>query len=170
MATALTPRRRLLIQADCLAGDVTGDCVHVTADRVSGRYQVEVVDPAAPTDLPSHGIIIRKMTSTRCTVQVAGIMDGIYTGLTPDVVTWVDAAGRLTQTEADGFQVMGIALASDVVLLFPNLGGALPSATSIGQVLFSLDGSTFTAEQPVVADVEDDGGWVTEGDLLVVVG
>jgi len=45
-------------------------------------------------------------------------------------------------------------------------GGTIP-ATQVGQVLFSVDGSTFTAELPVTAD----GGWlVSDQGVLIVHG
>ena len=45
--------------------------------------------------------------------------------------------------------------------------GNMPAATSVGQVLYSVDGSAFTPEQPLTADT---GGWISndEGLLLVM--
>lgn len=47
----------------------------------------------------------------------------------------------------------------------PRAGGALPSASSIGQVLLSIDGSSFTTQTPLVGD-----GWLanSDGRMLVV--
>ncbi len=39
-------------------------------------------------------------------------------------------------------------------------GGSLPSATAVGQVLFSEDGSTFTVEDPVTSC----NGWLVNED------
>jgi len=43
-------------------------------------------------------------------------------------------------------------------------GGGVP-ATSIGQVLFSTNGSTFTAEQPLTASA----GWLVNGNGILLV-
>ncbi len=43
--------------------------------------------------------------------------------------------------------------------------GALPPATSTGQVLYSADGSTFTAEVPITAG----SGWLVNGDGILLV-
>lgn len=44
----------------------------------------------------------------------------------------------------------------------------LPSPNSIGQVLFSVDGSQFTAQQPLTLD---EGGWTSNNvGLMLVVG
>lgn len=57
---------------------------------------------------------------------------------------------------------------SDVTLtqLLATGGGALPPATQIGQVLFSVNGTTFTVEQPLT---EYGGGWLIndDGELIV---
>jgi hypothetical protein len=48
----------------------------------------------------------------------------------------------------------------------PRSGGSLPSATELGQVLVSLDGSTFEIASPLVSDL---GGMLTNGDGHMVV-
>jgi hypothetical protein len=40
------------------------------------------------------------------------------------------------------------------------------SATQVGQVLFSVDGSTFTKEMPLTSDY---GGWISNDDGIMVV-
>ena len=49
------------------------------------------------------------------------------------------------------------------VITLPG-GGSIP-ATQVGQVLFSVDGSTFTAETPVTAD----GGWLVNAHGIQIV-
>ncbi len=45
--------------------------------------------------------------------------------------------------------------------------GGLPTATSIGQVLYSIDGATFTAQQPLT----NSSGWmVSDAGILIVTG
>lgn len=48
----------------------------------------------------------------------------------------------------------------------PRSGGSFPSATEVGQFLFSYNGSTFEIVKPVVAD---DGFIVTDDDGHIVV-
>lgn len=61
----------------------------------------------------------------------------------------------------DTGEIIGLALPRDV-----GVGAGLPPATDVGQVLFSVDGSTFTVRQPITTEE----GWLVndEGHLLVV--
>lgn len=50
-------------------------------------------------------------------------------------------------------------------------GGNMPPATIVGQVLFSVDGLTFTAEQPLTAPDHGSAGWlVNDLGILLVTG
>ena len=51
----------------------------------------------------------------------------------------------------------------------PRNATSVAGATGVGQILFSLDGSTFVAQTPLASD---DGGWITntEGCLLIAEG
>lgn len=44
-------------------------------------------------------------------------------------------------------------------------GGALPAATQVGQVLFSIDGSSFTVELPVTNPF----GWIVNDEGILIV-
>lgn len=44
-------------------------------------------------------------------------------------------------------------------------GGDLPPATAVGQVLFSVDGSTFTVQQPLTSQQ----GWLVNNDGILLV-
>lgn len=118
-----------IVNANCLATDVVGDCIISTGDRISGFYQVTRIDPRVLSSGPSWGIIISKQTATDCVVQMFGVLDGVYTGLTVGKIQWVGLDGRLnddnsTVTALPAGQVfvqqMGLSIASDVVLLFPE--------------------------------------------------
>lgn len=58
--------------------------------------------------------------------------------------------------------------ANETLRIAATGGGALPAATDVGQVLFSLDGLTFEVAQPLTSDQ----GWLVndEGTLLVAGG
>lgn len=96
---AVNIRRRAQAEsvlADCQTADAVGDMVRVSADALGGIYQVTKVNiVTTPTELPL-GMIIAKLTSTRCVVQVGGEVVGIYTGLTPGRQLFIDAAGKLS--------------------------------------------------------------------------
>ena len=47
----------------------------------------------------------------------------------------------------------------------PRSSGSLPTATSVGQVLYSENGSIFTAEVPLTAG----SGWLVNGDGILLV-
>lgn len=50
-------------------------------------------------------------------------------------------------------------------------GGGLPPATGVGEVLFSADGVTFTAQTPLTAPDNGSAGWlVNDFGVLLVVG
>jgi len=73
-----------------------GDMVRISAAAVGGVYQVTKVDiVASPTELPL-GMVISKLTTTRCVVQVGGEVVGIYSGLIPGKQLFIDSAGKLS--------------------------------------------------------------------------
>ncbi len=118
-----------VIEADCLAGDIAGDCVYVTADKISGRFQVSKIDPRVLTAIPSVGIIQSKPTSTTCLVRLSGVLSGVYTGLTPGAQQFVALNGQLTESIASitplpnqrvMVQQIGVALASDTIAVLPQ--------------------------------------------------
>ena len=112
---------------DCICAntDIVGDCVRIDADKAGGLYQVEAVDIDVDND-PAIGIITAKSAPTFCTVQIFGILSGIYTGLTPGTTYLVGTDSQLTTTLAaptSGFrwvQQMGTALSSSELFLNPN--------------------------------------------------
>lgn len=128
------PRARRLfvekiVKANCLASDVAGDCVTFTADRVGALYQVTKADPRNISQGPSIGIIRSKEGPTVCIVQLLGVIDGLYTGLTIQVPLWVGTDGKLTQDVSSVVplpagrvfvQQMAVAMASDVIFFNPQ--------------------------------------------------
>lgn len=98
---AATARKRAIAQnvvADCVASDAVKDIVHISADAVGGTYQATSLDINSTVVQLALGVIIRKLTTTRCVVQVGGEVVGIYTGLTPGGPLFVDGFSRLTHT------------------------------------------------------------------------
>jgi hypothetical protein len=113
-----------LIQADCLATDVVGDVVRITADAVGGVFQVSKLDiTSVPIEL-GVGVIVAKATTTRCSVQIGGQVAGLYTGMTPGKMLFVGIDSRLTHSvptrPAIGVKSnyhAAMALSSDTLLL-----------------------------------------------------
>jgi hypothetical protein len=98
--------------------------VRISADEIAGTYQVAnlniIVDDH---DLP-FGMIVEKVTTTRCIVQESGEVRGVYSGLTPGKQLFVDLSSRLTQvvpsrpaTGIKWIHPVAQALSSEVVLL-----------------------------------------------------
>jgi hypothetical protein len=83
--------------ANCLFGDLVGDVVYITGPKVGNLYQVSRVDIDDPAKAVGKGVIIEKTSSTECTVRRAGIILGVYTGLTPDKALFVGTNGRLQE-------------------------------------------------------------------------
>lgn len=95
---AVTVRKRAqaeFVIADCLATNAVGDMVRVYADEVAGVYQVMDLDILSTDWHLPVGMITRKLSSTRCAVQVGGEVKGIYTGLTPGKPLFINTASRL---------------------------------------------------------------------------
>jgi hypothetical protein len=107
-----------------LDSDNIKDVVHISADAVGGFFQVEKLDIVDPLVQLALGVIIAKASTTRCTVQIQGLISGIYTGLTAGRPLFIGNDSRLTHTvptrPASGIRLLypaALALASDVLLL-----------------------------------------------------
>ena len=117
----------LVVSANCLAGDAVGNAVKVTGPPVGGLYQVSTVDVTDPSALLTAAVITSKDTPTTCTIQLTGIVSGVYVGLTVGRTYFVSLAGvpvLTPPTAAPGgiayVQPLGIALAADVLMLQPQ--------------------------------------------------
>ena len=123
-AHRLFPRR--VVSADCIASDLVGNCVHVTGDMSSGRYQVSTCDPTNFVKMPAIGVVLSKDTPTLCTVYLTGELEDLYTGLTVRKVVFVGLDGRLSEAPPDAgggpvfVQNMGSVIDSGRILLMPN--------------------------------------------------
>lgn len=115
------------VEANCQPSDSIGKCVYVTGPEVSGKYQVETVDPQDNSKIPSIGVIVAKSSGTDCTVRLFGKMSGTVSGLTPGKALFVGIGGSLSHSiPSPGatfayVQPMGVAVDSDEVLLQPSL-------------------------------------------------
>lgn len=126
---AVVSRRRPNLElAQCQVGDGVGATVYITGDRVGQYYQVSTTDPSVRGKMPAVGMIVEKMTDTTCVVQFGGNVEGVYSGLTPGELLFVEDTGGLDNempTPAGGtpryVQVVGASLAADVIKLEPNM-------------------------------------------------
>lgn len=85
------------IAAYCLATDVVGDVVYIVGPKIGNRYQVSRVDIDNPVKWLGIGIVIYKSGTTICVVQTNGLVQNVYTGLTPNANLFVDTNGRLRE-------------------------------------------------------------------------
>jgi hypothetical protein len=125
---AVTLRRitsQIEITADCPVGAVIGDMVFASSDRVGGIYQVDLCEIDSVNKRPI-GMVKTKSAPTRCIIQVQGLIEGIYTGLTVGrpLFLGVGVGARLVQISPGHpnsgkryHQIAGTALASDVISL-----------------------------------------------------
>ena len=127
---AATSRRRStdLLFADCDAVDVVGDVVRVIGDAVAGVYQSGKINLDDSAKHLVFGVVVQKLTSTRCVVQTSGEIRDVYTGLTPGKVLFVNMASRLSHTvpthPTSGTRVLlpaALALSSAALLLQPQV-------------------------------------------------
>ena len=117
-----------VIAAHCSSSDLVGDAVRVSGDRVTGMYTVSKVDIDAVTgnEAVSMGVIISKSSSVTCQVQWRGVLQGIYSGLTPGSRLFVNELSRLQEgppaRPATGrrlVQELAYVLANDTILIKP---------------------------------------------------
>jgi len=111
----------------CASTEAVGDIVKVTGDRVGLDYQVSKVDLATPGATPGVGVIVAKIGTTRCVVQIEGEIKGVYAGLTPGRTYFAGLDSRPSHTPptpAVGgrayLQTIGVALAADTLYLRPE--------------------------------------------------
>jgi hypothetical protein len=96
---AVTVRKRAqaeFVIADCLASNAVGDMVRVSADEIAGIYQVSDMNILNVSPHLPVGMITRKLTATRCAVQVGGEVKGVYAGLTPGKQLFINNLSRLS--------------------------------------------------------------------------
>ena len=116
--------------ANCDAADEVGDAVYINADKIGDRYQVhrvDVDDVVEPYKAIGMGIIREKTTDTECSVRISGVLEGVYTGLTPGKRLFVGINSRPNHTPPTRptsgkriLQKVGYAIASDTILVVPE--------------------------------------------------
>lgn len=77
---------------------ILGDLVYISGPKIGSLYQVALIDRTSLIKMPVLGILIEKDTLTTGTIQLHGIITGIYTGLTPNATLFAGADGRITET------------------------------------------------------------------------
>lgn len=112
--------------AVCSASEAQGDWVHITGPSVGGMFSVGKVDISDVATMPAVGVITQKTSTTQCLVQWSGEVVGVYTGLSYNSLYFVGVDSLAvtpppTPTTAPLYwQVVGVALDSDVLLVSPH--------------------------------------------------
>jgi len=109
------------------AATSVGDVVYISGDKIGSYYQVDKADIYTIIKMPAIGVIIQKYTSTTGRILCSGEVTGIYAGLTPGKMLFVNAASRLDEA-APGSPTTGIvnvqplaySLSSDTIFLKPE--------------------------------------------------
>jgi len=127
--TASIPRsERILGRATCLASDVIGDCVYITASKIGNAFQVAGVDITDSSKMPAIALVLKKDAPTNAIIHFHGPLRGVFTGLTPGKRYVVGTDSRpATQGDANYpvaggttlFQQIGIATSADELLVLP---------------------------------------------------
>lgn len=106
--------------------DQVGDAVYIRG-QMNGTYKVARADVTLGVKMPAIGIILQKWGFTDCLVQMWGEVKGIYTGLSPGRVYFVNALGKpdlVPPSPSLGgrayLQSIGVALDVAVLLINPS--------------------------------------------------
>lgn len=109
--------------ASCLSTDAVGDCVHAVTSGVGSLPYVTKFIPSMGVG-QAVGVVGSKLSATICDVLVAGLLRGVYVGLTAGRPYFVGLDGKLTTAilvPPDHGRVLvqqvAVALNSDVLLV-----------------------------------------------------
>jgi len=109
---------RKYYRAVCTVSEQVGDLVYISGPMTGDKLTVRKCDPSDQNKMPAWGMIVRKDSDTDCVVQKYGFVAGVYSGLIPGAVYWVDSAGELGDYPRPGFaQIAGQAVDPDVFFL-----------------------------------------------------
>lgn len=114
--------------ANCLASDNVGNAVYCTSDKTGSYYNVTTVDITDRSKMEALGVIIEKTSITTCKIQMFGLIQSVFTGLTPGAQMVIGLNGVLTHPSQlpdefvtpYWFQAMGQAISSTDVVLHIN--------------------------------------------------
>ena len=102
-----------------------GDCVYLT-NVYNNRHVAHLANPLEYSKMPAIGIVIQKIKSTECNIQLSGIVKNIYTDLTDRKLLFVNNLGRVGNSppffQNENFvflQNIGQSLSSNTILLTP---------------------------------------------------
>jgi len=117
----------LQFDADCPAATLVEDLVFVTGPAIGNIIQVDTVDITVVSTMPAIGIVVKKITSTRCRVRTSGEFT-ISLTLVPGKTYYVGATGQpslvipaLSPGEVKVFQPIGYAIDTNSLLIKPDL-------------------------------------------------
>lgn len=114
----------LQVRCNCQPGNLVGDLVRVYGPRVSSLYRVDRADPTSYATMPMWGALTEKESPTVCKVQGSGIVEDLWTGLTPGRTYFVGLDGRPSAVPPIGsgvfVQRIGVALDVNAMRLQPE--------------------------------------------------
>lgn len=125
------------VEANCVPTDAAGDVVYVSADKSDGRYNIAKVniDHTDTWRAIGIGVIKRKLSGIVCEVQLSGLLEGVYTGLTPGRRMFADTNSRLAYSPPSVpltgrrlSQKIAYTMAADVLWIAPEEPIALQQA------------------------------------------
>lgn len=109
-------------EAICPSGIAVGDLVRIT---IAGH--VDRANPANISLMPVIGVVTAKATSTSCTVQTHGLVQGIYSGLAAGQMYYVGRTSSISPLPTPNpgevlfWQAVGVALDPTTLILTPSL-------------------------------------------------
>lgn len=125
--SVVSRQNREVALASCGASDGVGSLVYIKGPAVGDKYSVETADPSDFDKMPAIGMIIQKPSATECFVQFRGRISGVYAGLTPGELLFVDDSGLLAALPPDPeagtpkfMQNVGVSLSDGDIELSPN--------------------------------------------------
>ena len=112
-----------VVSVACLSTDAVGMPMCVRGDRIGDRWRVTQADPHDGSKMVAVGILLSKSTPTVGLMQLSGTITTLFTGLVPGKPLFVSPGGLSQDAPSIGVggysivQIVGVAVASDVVLL-----------------------------------------------------
>lgn len=113
-----------VVACQCTISEKVGDFVYIDGDAVGNKFDVRTASCHDSSKMPAVGVIIKKVSSIECFVQISGFVKNVFSGLSPGKVYQVGEDGGIQTTPpligSGGYsyiQHIGTAFSSNVLYI-----------------------------------------------------